>query len=520
MASEQIAMSDVLRQFLHARLDAEMEDAELAYRFVTARVDPADPEAHNWFDLKLIDGNARISYTTMTALNKAKRATMGAYPFAAGGWRTVARPSSVARRVAAVDDDGKWGRALDVFANAALATLKDDPDVTIVRGKEIVRRYNERTHCRCARLGDLSSSCMRYDGYEDRLEIYADVAQMAVIVCPVCQGTRARALLWTNNEGRQYIDRVYGSPASQEFLYEWAKRGKITRIYPNTNHRRKPVQVYVSRTDYRAAPYLDSLMFWCRTCKVLSNYECAESMHDKVLLRSTQAQGHTGWWGRCDECHHPFHDRNRVCPNRHACGGCGRTHCTPDCPNGCWSCGGCGVWMKKGQVTCTNACVLCSQCGYANTQAALLAEHGHCRSCSLRLQEEKVTEVPLRWASLHHRWEGRCPTCEYVVRISTGEEPRGTTSLIECRYIHDGYRSNASAHCPGCHNVMRWIVEPRPKDGPSTGGFQKTVHQPTMWKREGRGYSVLDIKEDEEREAYYRYVFDMWQSARNEGGEQ
>lgn len=519
MAQAQIEMSDVLRQFLHTRLDADMPDAEVAYRFITARVVVGDDEAHNWFDLKLIGDVARISYTTATAINKAREKGIPLYPMTAGGHRTIARPSAVARRVAQLDDHPKWGRALDLFANAALATLHDVPDVTLVTGKELVRRYSEDAHCRCQRLGDLASSCMRYIGYQDRFELYADVAAMAIIICPTCRGTRARALVWTDHTGNRWLDRPYGSPTSHEFLYTWAKTQKIGRVWPNVNQKRKAVMVDVPRTDYVAGAYHDSLMFWCRTCHVLSNYECKNADHDKVLLRSTHAQGHTGWWGRCPECNYPFRDDRRVCTNKRTCGGCGKSHCADGCPNGCWDCHGCGAWMRKQQTTCLNHCVTCSDpcCGYVSTISAVIAQHGHCRACNARLQKEKVSDVPLTWNARYVRWEGSCPECQYSSRIEPHANlaylPKETESLVACRYVHAGHASKTSAHCPGCHHVMRWVVEPRPKVAASgTSSFTKTVHQPSMWESSGLGKWDA-VKDLERREDYERDLREKWRAS-------
>jgi hypothetical protein len=358
--------------------------------------------------------------------------------------------------------------------------------VEVVRGKEIVRRYSGRHHCRCVRLGDLENSCMRYDGYEDRFEIYADVAEMAVVICPVCQGTRARALVWTDTDKKKHIDRIYGSPVMQEHLGDWAKEQKMGRLWPNTNHRRKEVAVHVPRTDYTAGPYLDSLMFWCRTCQKLSNYECKGDTHDKVLLRSTHAQGHTGWWGRCPDCHYPFTDRGRRCQNRHSCGACGTSHCTPECPHGCRECHGCGVWLRHG-IACPNACVTCS-CGMTNTVAGLMGQHGHCRGCGDQLQPEKVGKSSLSWQASIARWEGRCPSCEYTIRVRmTSGVPSTTEGLIECRFVHGGYASSEAGHCPSCHHVMRWDVQERPKSRTTSGGSsgRKTVHSPASWTRTG-----------------------------------
>lgn len=452
--------SDEFRRFLVDRMEERREDSGLAERVLYGSYDADDPDAMNWLDLRFYNGSARISYTTVARYNRAMQAGMITHnAFDQGSHRVMGRPASVLQKVARIADGDKqrYGRALDVFAAACAAGVGPPPDVTIVRGVEITRRYNQRGYCRCVSTGDMAGSCMRYDDFGPRFKLYEDHASLAVIICPQCNGTRARALLWTDAAGKRYLDRIYGSQANHEALRAWAKEHEYTMIYARDIARVGVVSIPAPNPPDGypdGAPYLDSLPFWCRTCGTLSNREC-ERGHDKTLLRSTQAHGHRGWWGVCPRCGHFYGDHRRRCMNARACPGCGQDSCG-ECPNGCWSCAGCGELNPATTTACRNACITCA-CGYVSRQRWLSAMHGRCRNCLAVLAEEVVHDCELTQIAGGYR--GECPECRHVVRftkMTLRDDQARDGGLIACAAVHDPIDGAQGRHCPSCHVAIRW----------------------------------------------------------------
>lgn len=451
-----VSMSDQLRGFLRDRVVARREDADIAYRFLSAHIDSEDGEAHNYFDIRDADGAARLSYTTERALEKARLKHPALTPFDIGSHRTLARASSVAQRITGVTN----GRALDVFSSAVLASLKGTPEIEVVRGADIGRLYREDAHCRCVPLGELAQSCMRYHYTDDRFALYADNAALAVLRCAGCGGVQGRALLWTDTKGRQFIDRIYASGVRAEQFVAWAASHQYTQLWHGHHGagRVGVVTVPAPYKPYEAAPYLDSLYFWCRTCGTLSNRECVKDRHDLTVLRGTQGTNHRGWWGRCPKCKNSYTSERRQCGYERECGGCGAKSCT-GCPNECVTCVGCGRVDPRGTTTCGNGCVVCTKCNYVNTKSGLGQGHGVCSSCGLQIQDDSVRRIPVHIEG--PAWVGRCDDCGYRIRVSTRlhQAPSPTSGLVACNFVHHGVANPDVGHCPNCHVTIVWDTE-------------------------------------------------------------
>jgi hypothetical protein len=455
--------TDSFRDFLYERVQEEREDYSLARELLCARYDVSDPKAKDYFDMRAYDGSARISYTTAERFDRAlARGAILRSHFDQGSHRVMVRPAAGAQEIASLDSTRNWGRALDVFAAACNAAVAPGPPVQIVGGAEIVRRYNGTNHCRCVSVGDLASSCMRYPDFGPRFKFYEDHARMAVVVCPACNGTRGRSLLWTGVNGERYFDRIYGSQTTHEQIRAWAKEHGYESVWPRGGYDRNDgVRVVVPAPNPDGgypdgAPYLDSLMYWCRTCGTLSNRECVRG-HDKVQLRSTRPFDHRGWWGICPRCSNFYHDERRVCQNARSCPGCGQDSCG-DCPNECWACAACATINSRDRTTCREGCIRC-ECGFVSRTRWLSAMHGRCRNCSVVLQESVIHDVEL--TQMAGGFRGSCPECGHSCRMTSGAilSPRGEPgmNLISCDAIHPGIPSVPNCyHCPSCHTSMRW----------------------------------------------------------------
>lgn len=140
-------------------------------------------------------------------------------------------------------------------------------DFSIVSGEAIREMYDENNYA--SSCGTLNESCMRYEKCLEYLDIYVknpDVCKLIALV----KGSkvRGRALLWTDNKGRQLMDRVYASDSDRILFRDYAQKNNFyVRENDSANYHgfldkdKKyigDVKVYLeTRFDYY--PYIDTL---------------------------------------------------------------------------------------------------------------------------------------------------------------------------------------------------------------------------------------------------------------------
>jgi len=128
--------------------------------------------------------------------------------------------------------------------------------------------------------GTLGSSCMRYDECQEYFGIYVknpDVCNLVVLMSDEKEGSICgRALLWTDNEGRKIMDRIYTIRTQDEQLFkEFAKKsGFFYKKEQNMNsgepfispENGEEVELYtsilLSSEDYEYYPYMDTFKFF------------------------------------------------------------------------------------------------------------------------------------------------------------------------------------------------------------------------------------------------------------------
>lgn len=465
-----LTLSPELVSFLDNRIDADDADAVIAEHFQTASIryieddggyPRPDPDAHDFFDLQSHDGAPRITYTTRNKYERACISGFSGHQFTPGvGWRIAAKPAAVAQRVTKLDAKD-YGRAYDVFSQACAAWLiaTDDDTIRIVGGSDITDVYSDYWHCSCGRnLGDLADSCMRYDKCQDRFGLYEDNAQLAVLPCPTCDGTRGRALLWEDVDGKGWIDRIYAGPADTETMKLWARANGYTSCWSERRHGPidRTITVPAPGRDYDAAPYLDSLMHWCRTCGTLSNEQCPEQGHWRIQLRDYMyGNNHAGWQPPCAHCGGQI-DRYGHCDATLTCDGCGVYYCAQDgdgCPNGCQPCEGCERVLRDG-----DDCESCYRCGCDRIVSAptLSANLGRCL-CGEVLNESWLDyrTVPLTWQRAGTNYcelSGQCPDCS--ARHTAYRYNDGTLDMPGVRINPDA----ATGACYRCHAPIAWLT--------------------------------------------------------------
>lgn len=469
-------IEDQFRGFLNDRMDGDTADAELCYRIV-ARHDPSDLTTPNFFmavpnpvDIK----RAGISQTTLAALEKAGLSSTSTRDIwhTPGGHRQIIRPGRWARSLTDIED----GNILDVFIMALDARFAvGESRVELLEGKAIKKAYSVNSHCRCESIGDLANSCMRYEQMKSYFSIYEKTAKLAVVKCKTCGGIQARAIAWENGDIK-YVDRRYGTQQNKQAILTHLTNLGYIDVWPGSvgsEHRRTFVLPFPhERKDIPYAPYVDSLFYWCRTCKTLSNRgsDCTRNGHDLATLRGQRGVDHPGWWGLCPNCKGQLRS-DGSCANQKSCPGCGETWCGGGtCPNGCVRCTGCNSWRRKEQPGCPHGCLICTHCQTANRKEYLNQAHGRCRSCGEEVADDAsvVYRLKMKWNSIGHL-QSRCPYCDWRIVQKEFSPMQG---LEKCEHIHNGPYVYEGGHCPQCHAHI--ILENTDAPRPSRTNYEST----------------------------------------------
>lgn len=142
--------------------------------------------------------------------------------------------------------DNHFEKFANTFSSARRVSEKGFSDLTLIRGDAITRFYDcesyhidegDSLHCEecgddledcccgsCQRpvndnaCGTLWNSCMRYSGQSDFFEVYERYAEMLVLL--ENGKVRARALVWTTEDGSKCLDRVYYTKDDEEELFK------------------------------------------------------------------------------------------------------------------------------------------------------------------------------------------------------------------------------------------------------------------------------------------------------------
>jgi hypothetical protein len=406
MARYRIERSERFDGFLHGRINAQMEDYRLSSDFWGATVDYSDKDAHNFYDIILNDeGKPAITYTTEKRLNNVGASDI----YARETFRIAGKPGKVAQRVTGITD----GRALDVFVNA-LATYLAPPDESlfdVAVGTDITYWYSDRHYCACdGRLQGPWSSCMRHPSYgrDGRFRIYEESAKLLIRTCETCGKLKGRAVLWEDDDGDKFIDRIYANTTIAEQMREWALRRGYTSIYGRSGHDIKKFSIDVSRTGINLIPYLDSLGSCARCLRVYVSRppECGYMgtcmPHSKTFTipeGKMKPSPDDDVPDTCESCGRET-DEDGVCQYVTQCENCDEDYCgwNGHCPNNCHECE-CGAWYDDGDVcpntvscpihetmycTCSESCEdesHCDECGWQGCDEGDATHHEFCQEC-------------------------------------------------------------------------------------------------------------------------------------------
>jgi hypothetical protein len=157
----------------------------------------------------------------------------------------------------------------------------------VVEGEDIRKWYHEDMY-ESSNGGQLANSCMRYPKCQDFLDIYVENPQVCklLIFTNTEDKLRGRALLWTLENGKKYMDRVYTNKDSFDNIFlKWAnENGYIKGIESSS-------VVKVKTKDYELYPYMDTFLFYDADEGKLSN----SSIFQRPYAQLDETEGEPDW---------------------------------------------------------------------------------------------------------------------------------------------------------------------------------------------------------------------------------
>jgi hypothetical protein len=166
------------------------------------------------------------------------------------------------------------GAELELFVNAYrteydLAQKGDSHTFEVVKGAEIEKRYLESSFVNKSDYtgnDSLHGSCMRKSGCAGFFNIYIenpDVCELLVMLDKEGK-TMGRALLWTLDDRKRYMDRVYCVDTNTNVgkFYDWGKTNKIDYYYGVTPVAPADATVEVKEKEYEKYPYMDTFKYY------------------------------------------------------------------------------------------------------------------------------------------------------------------------------------------------------------------------------------------------------------------
>lgn len=157
----------------------------------------------------------------------------------------------------------------------------------VVEGEDIRKWYHENMY-ESSNGGQLANSCMRYPKCQDFLDIYTENTQVCklLIFTPNEGKLSGRALLWTLENGKKYMDRIYTNKDSYDNLFlKWANENGYTKGIEASS------VVKVNTKDYELYPYMDTFIFYDADEGKLSN----NSIFQRPYAQLDETDGEPDW---------------------------------------------------------------------------------------------------------------------------------------------------------------------------------------------------------------------------------
>lgn len=239
---------------------------------------------------------------------------------------------------------------IEKMSNRIKGVMKESViNCAIWSGEDVLRGYHVDNYSP-RRNGDLDNSCMRYDYAQPYVQWYAENPDTVALIVAIDGEERVhgRTLLWTNEDGERFHDRIYGSDSTQSMISAWCRdNGISSHDCPSGLHMRRTTNGYYPYMDtYRYAVIDDS-------SDTLTLYaDSPNSGYVRYLELCSTSGGSSEYGGvECSECGCFIDPDDMVCTGYH-------TFC-PDCALTC-ICVHCG---ERAYDTYGDAATpLCSEC--------------------------------------------------------------------------------------------------------------------------------------------------------------
>ena len=157
----------------------------------------------------------------------------------------------------------------------------------VVEGEDIRKWYHEQMY-ESANGGQLANSCMRYPKCQEFLDIYVENPQVCklLIFTPNEEKLSGRALLWTLENGKKYMDRVYTNKDTYDNLFsKWANENGYSKGIESSSI------VKVNTKDYELYPYMDTFIYYDAEEGKLSNSQ----IFQRPYAQLDETEGDPDW---------------------------------------------------------------------------------------------------------------------------------------------------------------------------------------------------------------------------------
>lgn len=253
--------------------------------------------------------------------------------------------------------------------------------IEVVSGDDIAKWYHVRNYEDKSGGSELHRSCMARKS-DSVFEIYTKNPEVCQLIIQKSESDpdkiSARALLWTLNSGKKFMDRVYfNDPQSIELFRSYCKENNIWAKYNNNsgafssainpeNGSREEIEIEVvlERRNYVQFPYMDTLKFFHPKKAILDNSH--EGEPDWYKLEDTGGDYISQENQECDRCYGEDYVDCWECDGSSSfpCDNCDGNGEVEDEDGSKVSCGECN---GRGAVNC-DTCdgdgrVLCPECG-------------------------------------------------------------------------------------------------------------------------------------------------------------
>lgn len=352
-------------------------------------------------------------------------------------------------------------KELEDFVSKYKATILIEKEAftrfEIVKGGDIKKYYHVENYDK--ELGTLGSSCMRYAKCQNYLSIYSENPDRVSLI--ILKSTEnpdkitARALLWLDDKGRKFMDRIYIiNSADIELFIDFAKENGFYYKKNQTYHTGDPimfngkeleredswVNVTLENSEFSDYPYMDSLKYLIRDKDLLTTND---NLYYDAELTSTE-----GGDGSCDNCGGRGNVECGECDgsgeNRcYRCDGDGEQECRECEGNGTQECGRCDGYGETDCAICDGTSKLsCDECDGTGE-----VDGEKCENC------EGKTKV-----TCYNCEDGKveCPDCEGECSIDCSEcDGKGLEECTRCDgsgvYECDECGGNGRVECYSCN---------------------------------------------------------------------